>query len=44
MVNSAVWSPSGKRMATTGNDGIVLTYITDINELLQIAEAESPIN
>jgi len=39
MVNSAVWSPSGKRIATTGNDGIVLTYITDINERLQIAES-----
>ena len=39
MVNSAVWSPSGKRIATTGNDGIVLAYITDINERLQIAES-----
>ena len=39
MVNSVVWSPSGKRIAATGNDGIVLTYITDLNERLQIAES-----
>ena len=31
-------------MASTGNDGIVLTYITDINELLQISKAESSVN
>ena len=38
-VNSAVYSPDGKRIATAGSDGIVQIYTTDIEELLQIAES-----
>jgi len=38
-VQSAVWSPNGKRIATAGGDGIVQIYTTDMDELLQIAES-----
>jgi len=36
---SAVYSPDGKRIATSGDDGIVQIYATDMDELLQIAES-----
>jgi WD40 repeat protein len=38
-INSAVYSPNGKRIATAGRDGIVQIYTTEIDELLQIAES-----
>ena len=38
-VFSAVWSPNGKRIATTSGDGTVRIYTTDMDELLQITES-----
>ena len=38
-VLSACWSPDQKRLMTSGQDGIVQIYTTDIDELLQIAES-----
>ena len=38
-VSSACWSPDQKRLMTSGKDGIVQIYTTDIDELLQIVES-----
>ena len=37
-VMSAVWSPTGKRIATAADGGVQI-YTTDMDELLQIAES-----
>ena len=36
---SVAYSPDGKRIATTGDDGIAQIYTTDMDELLEIAKS-----
>ena len=38
-VTSVSYSADGKRIVTSGADGIVQIYTTDMDELLQIAES-----